>query len=215
MIALQKEEAPEILASNWERWTEILTEKSAQGVEPTKAELSRYAHPDIKAALIKETSGKCAYCESRIRHISPGDVEHISPKSLTPGHRFQWENLTLACSTCNTNKGAEAISRDNFIDPYSEDPEQAFLWFGPAISGRPGPRCDAAEYAVVLMKLNRDELLSRRQERIENLKRHLDLVHRKPEPLRQLLLEDFQNDLSSDSEYAGLSRAYAKAATLA
>ena len=35
----------------------------------------------IKAALMKETHDKCAYCESKVGHNCPGDAEHKIPVS--------------------------------------------------------------------------------------------------------------------------------------
>ena len=34
-----------------------------------------------ESAPIDETHGKCAYCESKIKHIDYGDIEHILPKN--------------------------------------------------------------------------------------------------------------------------------------
>ena len=54
----------------------------------------------------------CAFCESKVRHIAHGDVEHFRPKAgYEQGHRFnrngyfweayRWENLYYSCQTCN------------------------------------------------------------------------------------------------------------------
>ncbi|WEK35913.1 MAG: hypothetical protein P0Y53_00245 [Candidatus Pseudobacter hemicellulosilyticus] len=73
-----------------------------------------YAHPDVKAALIRAQAGKCCFCESKVLHISDGDVEHFRPKKASqqgtgepfnrPGYywlAYDWENLFLACTKCN------------------------------------------------------------------------------------------------------------------
>lgn len=73
MIKLQKGPEPNVLQADAERWT---AELLAAG-DKAKAKNSRYGHPDVKAALIAETNGKCAYCESKLLHIAYGDVEHI------------------------------------------------------------------------------------------------------------------------------------------
>ena len=65
-----------------------------------KTKQNRYSRPEIKAELIAETKGKCAYCESKITHIYPGDIEHIIPKSIFPRLTFTWANLTLGCYWC-------------------------------------------------------------------------------------------------------------------
>ncbi len=73
-----------------------------------------YAHEDIKPALIEIQNGKCCFCESRITHITYGDVEHFRPKKAWttisnrkynyPGYywlAYDWDNLFLSCQLCN------------------------------------------------------------------------------------------------------------------
>lgn len=73
-----------------------------------------YAHRSVKQQLIDDHHGKCAFCESRITHISYGDVEHFRPKKAVaqaagepiryPGYywlSYTWENLLLSCQLCN------------------------------------------------------------------------------------------------------------------
>jgi hypothetical protein len=64
--------------------------------------------------LITAQLGKCAFCESKVRHIAHGDVEHYRPKGGVrqndgdpleqPGYFwlvYVWENLFFACQLCN------------------------------------------------------------------------------------------------------------------
>lgn len=62
---------------------------------------SRYKVKDIKDALDIIYNKKCAYCESGIeeRH-----VEHYRPKSKYYWLTYSWDNLLIACSTCNGKK---------------------------------------------------------------------------------------------------------------
>ena len=73
-----------------------------------------YAHKTVKEALIKAQHDKCFLCESKITHISHGDVEHFRPKAgyrqsakdklQKPGYywlAYEWDNLFLACQICN------------------------------------------------------------------------------------------------------------------
>ncbi|GEQ86445.1 hypothetical protein ULMS_19530 [Patiriisocius marinistellae] len=83
-----------------------------------------YSHKDTKKALKKIFKSKCAYCESFIMHIEPGDIEHFRPKAevhtkngevLIPGYYWlgaDWKNLLLSCIKCNRSNN-EAI---NFSD---------------------------------------------------------------------------------------------------
>ena len=122
MIELKKGQEPGVLARKSSLWTRVIVQKIEAGEEPTKTEKSRYNHPDIKNALIAETHGKCAYCESKFRHISYGDIEHVVPKSEDPSKWFNWENLTVACDVCNTNKSSAPVDGETFIDPYCVNP---------------------------------------------------------------------------------------------
>lgn len=73
-----------------------------------------YSHREVKAALRAAQHGKCAFCESKVTHVSPGDVEHFRPKAgyrqkpnnplVQPGYywlAYEWSNLLFACPLCN------------------------------------------------------------------------------------------------------------------
>lgn len=73
-----------------------------------------YRHHTVKEVLIDAQHGKCAFCESKITHISYGDVEHFRPRGgycqdsrsnpKPPGYywlAYEWTNLFLACELCN------------------------------------------------------------------------------------------------------------------
>ena len=62
---------------------------------------SRYKTTDIKLALKSVYNNKCAFCEQRIEQ---SHVEHYRPKKVYYWLAYSWDNLLLACSTCNTNK---------------------------------------------------------------------------------------------------------------
>lgn len=89
------------------------------GAKKFKFDNKLYAHPKIKTALINLQSGKCCFCESKVLHVSDGDIEHFRPKAaykqlnsdklIRPGYfwlTYDWDNLFLACLKCNQrNKG--------------------------------------------------------------------------------------------------------------
>lgn len=213
MIKLQKGEAPAILTQNAAAWTQVVVAKIANNETPTKTEKGRYNHPDIKAAILIETHGKCAYCESKLRHITYGDIEHVVPKSSNPSRWFDWPNLTLACDVCNTNKSNTDVDGDTFIDPYIVDPEDHFLIFGAMIYPKPG--CDAAALTERLLDLNRGDLLERRAIRLDGLLKMLEVVARCGQPaLKKILWDDFCQEMLLDKEYAALSREVARTAAI-
>ncbi len=63
---------------------------------------SKYKREDIKAALNEIYKSKCAYCEMKVEQLH---VEHYRPKSKYYWLAFSWDNLIVACATCNQNKG--------------------------------------------------------------------------------------------------------------
>ncbi len=73
-----------------------------------------YAAKSVKNALIKAQHGKCAFCESMVRAVAHGDVEHFRPKGgyqqrreddlQKPGYywlAYEWTNLLFSCQICN------------------------------------------------------------------------------------------------------------------
>lgn len=205
MIKLEKGVEPAMLTRNAAQWTSIVIQKIDAGVSPSKTEKNRYNHTDIKQALMAETHRKCAYCESKFRHVTYGDIEHVVPKSGEPIKWFSWENLTIACDVCNTKKSNAPVNGEAFIDPYVVDPEEHFWQIGSMVCARPGS--DAAALTERLLDLNRTDLLERRSERVTNLLRILESVERCKTPqLKDLLWEEFMTESHSHNEYAALSR---------
>ncbi len=77
---------------------------------------SRDAYPDLR----KNFGDYCCYCEAKTPHSA--QVEHFLPKSQYPEYTFCWENLLLACSTCNEKKGTKEIK-------FRPDKDNTFLVF--------------------------------------------------------------------------------------
>ena len=204
MIKLNKTAEPEILINEGPAWLKIIQDKLENGEVPTEAEKGKYRHKDIKSALVEETHGKCAYCESYLRHIAFGDIEHIHPKSAKLEDLFRWANLTLACDICNTAKS----NHNNVVDPYTDEPAQHFKFFGPMIYAN----TDSAKavFTAKKLKLNRDELIARRAQRLSAISDILLLISQATNnDIRQVLIEDlFENEISDSSEYAAFTRSF-------
>jgi hypothetical protein len=62
-----------------------------------------------KPQLLKESNGKCAYCESPATVVAFGDVEHFRPKSKYWWLAYCYENYLPACTVCN-----QRFKRDEF-----------------------------------------------------------------------------------------------------
>lgn len=204
MIRLTKGPEPAVLRDNSAEWLKVLQDKIDAGEVPTDAEKSRYRHRDIKAALVVETHGKCAYCESRLLHIAYGDVEHISPKSFRLVDTFRWDNLTLACDVCNTNKKNVL----NVVDPYVDDPNEFFRFLGPAIYTRSDD--NRGILTVKQLKLNRPDLLAHRSRRLEAIANLILLIRETTDlQVRSVLIDDlFSNEASDENEYAAFVRSF-------
>jgi hypothetical protein len=207
MIRLSKKTIPAVLAANSSTWTRVLLDHQAANTTPTSTEKSRYRHADIKAALVEETSGKCAYCESKLRHITYGDIEHISPKSLDVGKTFEWENLTLACDVCNTNKSVHFGNHEDLVDPYVLEPLDHLEFLGATVLSRPGSTPGLITEST--LDLNRAELLERRRDRLSNLCKQLHLIVEVTDlNKKDVLRRDLRREMQDDKEYAALARAY-------
>ncbi|MGX5699599.1 HNH endonuclease [Acinetobacter kookii] len=165
MIKLQKLAEPQILIDNGAEWTRKHLENIANGIESTSYLKSRYNHSQIKDQIVQETSEKCAYCESKLRHIHHGDIEHIFPKSLDESKRFEWNNLTLACEICNQNKSNLDPMMNSILDPYIDDPESSLFFCGPLAVGQDTKGMSTE----TIIGLNRTELMEQRKERLEKI----------------------------------------------
>ena len=133
MRKLEKLPCPKILSDNFDVWTE---EFLADTTSSTKK--YRYRNPAIKEVLKNETGWKCVYCESKIGHNTPGDVEHKIPSSKAEGLHFDWDNLTVACGECNRRKNDHYEVGQEFLDPYIDDVEHEIEHYGPVVGWRNG-----------------------------------------------------------------------------
>lgn len=85
-----------------------------------------YGHRTVKNALIKAQHDKCCFCESKVTHISYGDVEHFRPKAgvrQKPGDAlerpcyywlaYEWSNLFFSCELCNRRHKGNLFPLEN------------------------------------------------------------------------------------------------------
>jgi len=158
-----------------------------------------YGAKSVRNALIKAQHGKCCFCESKITHVSYGDVEHFRPKAGyrqqagdalgKPGYywlAYAWANLFLSCQLCNqrfkrnlfplAEPARRAASHHANLD--AEDP----LFIDPAADD-PGDYIGfREEYAYAIddntraiqtieaLGLNREALAERRRDLLESVK---------------------------------------------
>jgi uncharacterized protein (TIGR02646 family) len=137
MIPIRRGEEPEALRTS-RRW---------------RLARARFAHHagvaqsfegyNVSAVLWERQHHKCAYCEAPLRSPSNQPTEHFRPKARYWWLAWSWENLLLACSTCNDaahkgdrfplEPGSPALApldmdvsqeRALLLDPARDDPQQ-------------------------------------------------------------------------------------------
>ena len=200
MRKLTKVEQPPRLQANCQTLTAAYVAAGGRGSSPWRTK-------EILDALIAETFGKCAYCESKMSSVSFPHVEHIKPKSLFPELVVDWKNLTLACQVCNTNKLDYYDEIAPLLNPYEDDPLQHLTIVGPTIEGRPGS--STGRRTVDKLKLRRIELIIQRAEKIEALHRLIEKWHTSIGGDKQIMAEVILDELSDDREFVQTLRSYA------
>lgn len=136
MRKIKKTPKPQVLIDHAKEWTTEYCACLNAGNKPSDTVANRYNHPEIKTALEKETHEKCAYCESKIKHISYGDIEHILPKNrdARPDLYVEWANLTLSCEQCNrSGKRTYYNPKLSLVNPYTDAPEDFLHDIGPLV----------------------------------------------------------------------------------
>ncbi len=201
MRRLEKSEIPTVLEENAETWLE---EYMADPNNSTKR--YRYRHEDIKASIVQETGWKCAYCESKVAHNTPGDIEHKVPTSKAQHLHFTWSNLTCACTECNRRKRDYYAVGSEFIDPYTDDVESVVIHHGPVTSWRPGH--ERAELSIKLLQLNHAQRMQLVLRKIEKINQFEDLAERyvlaENAVLKAVLLKQLQEMRAKTSEYSAM-----------
>ncbi|QDV77439.1 HNH endonuclease [Botrimarina mediterranea] len=201
MRKIQKRSCPAILLEKAAEWLKAYQDDSAKSTNRY-----RYRHEDVKSELVKETGNKCVYCESKIGHSTPGDVEHKVPTALGTALHFDWNNLTIACTECNRRKSATYDPALGFIDPYNDAVESLVIHHGPIATWKPGD--NLAETAVRVLELDspsrmtlvlqKIEFLRRYSEAVENYKSCTNPTLRK---VRKLALDKWKE---KDAEYSAM-----------
>lgn len=207
MIGLKKIAKPQILVDEGGQWTEEVMSNVYNGLEIPNASINRYRHPEIKEQVKVETSEKCIYCESKVSHTYPGDIEHIIPKSKYPRLAFTWSNLTYVCFWCNNNKRAFLSRETPLLNPYKDDIKEHLRAFGPILFHTNGSA--RGELTHKKIKLNRKELRDRRFDAISDLQNLLDKYIRETDPdLKDILKNELFEMADKQKEYAFFMQQY-------
>lgn len=87
--------------------------RPSQAPECTKA--TGYNTKEIVEKLDTIFFGKCYLCEQS--RLSDPEIEHFSPHSADSTKKYDWHNLYLSCSRCNSIKGTKHINLLDCCDP--------------------------------------------------------------------------------------------------
>ena len=206
MISLQLGQEPPILIANAVAWGEEYALALRNGLRNPP---ERYRRNDIREALRRETSAKCAYCESTFEHVSYSHIEHILPKSRVPLLVCTWSNLTLACPICNNSKSSYYDENAPLLNPYADSVEAEVSFYGPMAIER-SPR---GKLTIITLKLNRAELLFERCEKLQDTLRILELlqVSGDNQAIKNALLTELRNRFGRNAEYASCVRCFVSA----
>lgn len=213
MRKIKKLKMPQVLVINAAKWTQEYCSCLSAGQKPSEEVATRYKDPAIKAMLEQETHEKCAYCESKMKHISYGDIEHILPKNKNarPDLYVEWSNLTLACEQCNRSGKRKYYNPQlSLINPYVDDPDQHLKDIGPLIMPVPGD--DRAYVTRNILKLNRPALVERRTERIESVEALLiSWAKEQNETVKEVMEGQLHEEYAEDKEFSSTIKEYLRA----
>ena len=194
-----------------------------------------YGHKKVKAALIKAQHDKCCFCESKVTHISYGDVEHFRPKAGVrqksgarlekPGYywlAYGWSNLFFSCQLCNqrykenlfplVKPGDRAKSHNDDIDiekPVfinpTEDAEK-FISFREEVIFAIDDN-PRGEATIKALGLDRDKLNDIRKDYYDKLEIIYTLANMKPPlPESHKAKDLIDKSIQSSSQYASMIR---------
>lgn len=110
-------------AFNWP----TAVKKTVQGKETNAAKKQRMLNHILRPILAAQTQQHCSFCDSfPIEPPGKETIEHFRPKSTYEERAYEWDNLFLACSCCQSAKG------EDFDDALLKPDEDGFEfddWF--------------------------------------------------------------------------------------
>lgn len=102
--------------TNWKRAVVLLLKEKAQALSSRVIRLINYVKLPLskimniapsRSMIYKRDNNTCQYCGAKSRLT----IDHVIPKSK--GGKDTWENLVVACSSCNTKKGDLFLEQTN------------------------------------------------------------------------------------------------------
>ena len=207
MIPVTRLPKPAILMQKESLWLTAL--QNAKTKKAKECALEKYRHKQVRQTLNSMFHGKCAFCESKITHVSYPHIEHYRPKSRFPHLTFDWANLLLACAVCNSaewkgDRFPEAQDGGPLINPCTDNPEEHFVFSfdtKTALATVSGTT-DRGRITEEICGLNRPDLLTYRSKQVQRLACLAELSPNNT-TAHQLLMEAMQES----EEYSAFARA--------
>jgi hypothetical protein len=100
--------------TNWKRALVLLLKEKAQALSSRVIRLLNYVKLPLskimnitpsRSMIYKRDNNTCQYCGSK----SKLTIDHVIPRCR--GGTDSWENLVVACSSCNTKKGSTLLEQ--------------------------------------------------------------------------------------------------------
>ena len=124
--------------------------------------MSIYVPSELRKRVRDHFDNSCAYCQTaESLTVAIFEIEHIHPRSA--GGETVFENLCLACPTCNRYKSdriTAATSDDREVglfNPQRDDWTEHFYWSDDGAELL--SRTSIAEVTIKLLKMNRPQLV--------------------------------------------------------
>ncbi len=190
---------------------------------------------ELKQYLFWLFHDKCAYCESRVRHVSSGDVEHYRPKKKVedapnhPGYywlAYEASNLLPCCELCNRQrakmnhfpvmgrsrrkspKGDVSLEKPLLLHPYKDKPRKDLEFVAVencVFFGAVRGITSKGEASTRFYHLNRGELIMKRREADGYTRAKLALAH-----VSKTLIETINHECACEREYSAMRCATAE-----
>ncbi len=128
--------------------------------------MTAYVSAELRARVREFFEARCAYCQTaESLTVTTFEIEHIVPRSK--GGETAFENLCLACPTCNRYKSDRLIGtlesglECRLFHPHQYSWHDHFGWSvdGTVIVGL----TDVAHATIVTLRMNRSQMISVRE----------------------------------------------------
>ena len=244
MIKIERGEPPKNTVLDKKRDEELreIRKLAKSGELNSKHFKNLWSDPEVKDFLYESQYGKCCYCE-RKRDKRETDVEHFRPKAEVTeageDHQgywwlaYSWENLLIACKTCNQQykkskfplKNEEKrIYTENYdlgkeepflINPLEEDPEH-FIDYDCGLKKtrlmvKAIGKCKRSQETVnELTGINDRKVMEERADKLKDYRIWAYLKNNEKNELRSKADERLQKYVSLYSEFSGFAKFYFK-----